>query len=90
MKRSIKGDVVMIAGCKDNKFSYYGYVPDFGRSGMCSSALVKALGSGGQPSYKDLLAKMRETVRSNLGSKYSQDVMLSTNFEMDMDMPFAI
>ena len=85
-KRSIKGDVVMIAGCKDNQYSADGYNPGFGRSGACSYALVKALGCGGNPTYKDLLTTMRESLRS----RYSQTIMLSTNFEMDMDMPFAI
>ena len=80
------GDVVMIAGSKDSQYSWYGNHPGMGRSGACSYALVKALDSDGNPSYKDLLASMRESVRS----RYKQTVMLSTNFEMDMDMPFAI
>ena len=56
--RSIKGDVVMIAGCKDSQYSYDAYNPGLGSSGMCSYALVKALGSDEQqqPTYRDALS----------------------------------
>ena len=84
--RSIKGDVVMIAGCKDSQYSWSVKHPGTGWSSVCSDALVKALGCGGNPTYKDLLATMREFERS----RNKQTIMLSTNFEMDMDTPFAI
>ena len=47
----------MIAGCKDSQVSYDSYNPGSGSSGMCSYALVKALGSGAQqqPTYRDAL-----------------------------------
>ena len=79
----------MIAGCKDSQYSYDGYNSGLGSSdsGWCSSALVKALGSVSNPTYKGLLAAMRETVKA---SGNNQTIMLSTNFEMDMDNPFAI
>ena len=79
----------MIAGCKDSQFSWGGYNPSFGSSAStwCSSALVKALGSVSSPTYKGLLAAMRATVKD---SGHNQTIMLSTNFEMDMDTPFAI
>ena len=76
----------MIAGCKDSQTSADGYNPGFGRSGACSYALVKALRCGGNPTYKDLLSTMRESLRS----RYSQTIMMSTNFEMDINMAFAI
>ena len=62
--RSIKGDVVMISGCKDSQYSYDAYNPGMGSSGMCSYALIKALGSDLQPpTYRDQLKNGSQVAR---------------------------
>ena len=87
--RSIQGDVVMFAGCKDSQTSADTKVRDFGATGACTFAFIKSLGPGSDevPTYVKLLTTMKTTVRE---IKYNQNVQMSTNFETNMDTPFVI
>ena len=82
--RSSQGDVVMFAGCKDSQTSADTHVKGYGATGAASYAFIDALSRGGNPTYIQLLAMMRET----LSRKYSQVVQMSTGFETDMNTAF--
>ena len=81
MIRSIRGEVVMIAACNDDQSTPDTNIPGFGKTGICSYALHRALGNGRNPTYRELLLAMRE---------HSDMIQLSTNFEIDMNAPFVI
>ena len=49
-----------------------------------SFAFIDAISRGGNLTYIDLLATMRETLRI----KYDQIIQMSTGFPRDMDTPF--
>ena len=87
--RSIQGEVVLFAGCKDNQTSADAKVKDFGATGACTFAFIKSLSPdcGDGLSYLKLLTSMKTTVR---GIKHNQIVQMSTNFETNMDTPFVI
>ena len=74
--RSIAGNVVMFAACKDGPFT-----PDHPDGGLCATGFCEALSGWGNPSYKEVLNKMRE---------YSPTSQLSTNVEIDLDTPFVL
>ena len=71
----------MIAACKDSQSTPDTYIPGFGNTGKCSYALFKALSRGGNPTYKEVLFTMRE---------HNEMTQMSTNVEMDMNVPFVI
>jgi len=82
--RSSQGDVVMFAGCKDYQTSADANEQGYGATGAASYAFIEAVRSGGNLTYIELLATMRETLRR----KYSQVVQMSTGFPTDMNTPF--
>ena len=76
----------MFAGCKDDQTSADTWVGGVGYTGACSYAFVKALSSGNDLTYLDLLASMRK----QLNPEYTQIVQMSTNFATNMDTPFML
>ena len=66
----------MFAACKDDQFT-----PDRLDGGICATGFCEALSGWGNPSYKEVLNKMRE---------YSHMIQLSTNVEIDLDTPFVL
>jgi hypothetical protein len=82
--RSSQGDVVMFAGCKDYQTSADTKVAGYGATGAASYAFINSVSTGGNLTYTDLLAMMRE----KLYGKYSQVIQMSTGFPRDMNTPF--
>ena len=82
--RSSQGDVVMFAGCKDYQTSADTNVSGYGATGAASYAFINSVSTGGNITYTDLLAMMRE----KLYGKYSQVIQMSTGFPRDMNTPF--
>jgi len=82
--RSSEGDVVMFAGCKDSQTSADTNVSGYGATGAASYAFINSVKTGGNLTYSDLLASMRET----LYGKYEQKIQMSTGFATDMNIPF--
>jgi len=82
--RSSQGDVVMFAGCKDYQTSADTNVSGYGATGAASYAFINSVSKGGNITYTDLLAMMRE----KLYGKYSQVIQMSTGFPRDMNTPF--
>lgn len=82
--RSTQADVVMFSGCKDYQTSADTNVSGYGATGAASFAFINAVRTGGDLTYVQLLANMRDT----LYGKYEQKVQMSTGFPTDMNIPF--
>ena len=82
--RSSQADVIMFSGCKDNQTSADTNVSGYGATGAASYAFINAVRTGGNLTYTELLATMRDT----LAGKYSQKIQMSTGFPTDMNIPF--
>jgi len=82
--RSTQADAIMFSGCKDYQTSADTNVSGYGATGAASYAFINAVRSGGNMTYTELLAMMRET----LYGKYEQKIQMSTGFPTDMNIPF--
>ena len=83
--RSTQADAVMFSGCKDYQTSADTNVSGYGATGAASYAFINAVRTGGDLTYTELLATMRDT----LHGKYEQKVQMSTGFPTDMNIPFV-
>lgn len=82
--RSTQADAIMFSGCKDYQTSADTNVSGYGATGAASYAFINAVRTGGDMTYSQLLATMRDT----LAGKYEQKVQMSTGFPTDMNVPF--
>jgi len=82
--RSTQADAIMFSGCKDNQTSADTNVSGYGATGAASFAFINAVRNGGNLTYTELLATMRDT----LYGKYDQKIQMSTGFPTDMNIPF--
>ena len=74
----------MIAACKDDQITIDDNIPGFGYTGICTYNFKQAIGDGKKPTYKEMLLSMR-----NHSKPGEYMVQLSTNFELDMNLPFT-
>lgn len=82
--RSTQADAIMFSGCKDYQTSADTNVSGYGATGAASFAFINAVRTGGNMTYSELLAIMRDT----LYGKYEQKIQMSTGFPTDMNVPF--
>eukprot|EP00092_Neocalanus_flemingeri_P043969 GFUD01048614.1.p1 GENE.GFUD01048614.1~~GFUD01048614.1.p1 ORF type:complete len:559 (-),score=79.34 GFUD01048614.1:813-2489(-) len=83
--RSTQADAIMFSGCKDYQTSADTNVSGYGATGAASYAFINAVRTGGNLTFAELLAKMRDT----LYGKYEQKIQMSTGFPTDMNIPFV-
>ena len=83
--RSTQADAIMFSGCKDYQTSADTNVSGYGATGAASFAFVNAVRTGGQMTFADLLAMMRDS----LYGKYEQKIQMSTGFPTDITIPFV-
>jgi len=94
-QKAIKGNVVMISGCKDSQTSAdVANTSAFGidngpggAGGACTNSMIQALQNDPSPTWAGLLNSMRTILQE---SKYTQVPMLSSGKPLALDAPFTL
>merc|ERR1712204_127892 len=79
---STEADVIMFSGCNDNQSS-----TDTGKYGVASHAFITAVRTGGEKTYTELLASMRDICLADQSAD-NQKMQMSTGFPTNMNVPF--
>ncbi|KAI9313542.1 caspase domain-containing protein [Dichotomocladium elegans] len=79
-----KADIIMFSGCRDNQYSADAREENQ-RTGALTYAFTKILNTKPNPTYRELLTDIRNTLKI----RYDQIPQLSSSHEMNLDCTFA-